>query len=160
MRYDYNGDVLETKGGMFIYDGTPSRFYEWQFRTSIRWSSVDHEDKQKTMSKIIDSLRGEAALVAMDVGMDELMTVDGMDKFVAAMKKHVFPLPRAEAKELYKIGHKVNGVMSRQTGESMMSYVSRRRRWWKMLKSIDSSYRPRFVEISCWKLRPCRTTSS
>ena len=29
--------------------------------------------------------------------------------------------------------------MSRQNGEGMMSYVSRRRRWWKMLKSMDNS---------------------
>ena len=139
LKYDYSGDVLETKGGMYIYDGTPGRFYEWQFRTRIRWEATEHEDKQKTMSKIVDSLRGEAALIAMDVGMEDLMKVDGLDKLIAAILKHVFPQARAEAKELYKIGHKLGGIMSRQSGESMMSYVSRRRRWWKMLKSMDNS---------------------
>ena len=31
------------------------------------------------------------------------------------------------------------GVLSRQSGESMLSYVSRPRRWWKLLRALDTS---------------------
>ena len=55
------------------------------------------------------------------------------------MRKMVFPFSRAEAKMLFKSGHKTKGVLARQPGESMSSYVSRRRRWWKKLKHMDSS---------------------
>ena len=51
----------------------------------------------------------------------------------------VFPFSRAEAKTLFKSGHKTKGLLSRQSGEPMSSYVSRRRRWWKKLKHMDSS---------------------
>ena len=132
-------DEQETKGGVFVYGGTPSRFYEWEFRTSIRLKSCKDEDKPKTMSKIVESLRGEAALVAMDVGLTELIAVDGFDKLLARMRTHVFPQARVEAKELYRIGHKVQGALSRQHGESMMNYIGRRRRWWTMLSGMDNT---------------------
>ena len=31
------------------------------------------------------------------------------------------------------------GSLARQNGESMLSYVSRRRRWWNLLKTLDGS---------------------
>ena len=76
-------------------------------------------------------------MIAMDVGLTDLMKPTGLEKLVEAMQKHVFPQARAEAKELYRVGHKTSGVLSRHSGESVMSFVSRRRRWWKMLKSMD-----------------------
>ena len=43
-----------------------------------------------------------------------------------------------EARELFKTGQKP-GSLARQNQESMLSYVSRRRRWWKLLKTLDGS---------------------
>ena len=37
------------------------------------------------------------------------------------------------------VGHQVRGPISRQSGEPMVSYVSRRRRWWKQLGDLDAS---------------------
>ena len=79
MRYDYTGTIEETKGGVFIYDGTPSMFHEWEFRTTVRWGSCKADDRMKTMSTIIESLLGEASLVAMDIGMTALMTEEGCE---------------------------------------------------------------------------------
>ena len=129
--------MAETKGGVFVYDGAPTRFYEWEFRINIRMRAAKDEDIKKTMSQVVDSLRGEAAMIAMDVGLTDLMKPSGLEELVEAMKKHVVPQARAEAKEFYRVGHKTGGILSRQSGESVMNFVSRRRRWWKMLKSMD-----------------------
>ena len=67
-------------------------------------------------------------MIAMDVGLTELLKPTGLEQLVEAMKKHVFPQTRAEAKELYRVGHKTGGILSRQSGESVMNFVSRRRR--------------------------------
>ena len=47
-------------------------------------------------------------------------------------------LKKLETRELCKVGQKP-GSLARQNGESMLSYVSRRRRWWKLLKALDDS---------------------
>ena len=148
LRWDSRKDVEETKGGMYIYDGSTHNFHEWEFRTEVRWESTKVVDLKKTMSMIIEALRGEAANVAMDIGKAELMKVGtdfvtagqpGFQKLMEGMRNMVFPFSRAEAKTLFKSGHKTKGVLSRQSGEPMVSYVSRRRRWWKKLRHMDSS---------------------
>merc|ERR1712197_329408 len=49
-------------------------------------------------------------------------------------------MARHEAKELYREGHQQNeGAFRRQQGESMQSYILRRKRWWTLLKQLDSS---------------------
>ena len=77
LRYDAMKEVEESKTGLFIFDGSSSRYHEWEFRTSVKWASVADSDKWKTMSQIIEALRGEAANVAMDIGKDALMEVGG-----------------------------------------------------------------------------------
>ena len=91
------------------------------------------------MNMVVEGLRGEAALVAMDLGMETLLAEDGIATLTEAMGKHVFPKAEAEAKDLYRAGHKTKGILSRQPGEAMVSYVSRRKRWWKTLKTLDST---------------------
>eukprot|EP00973_Karenia_brevis_P025040 3451321-Karenia_brevis.AAC.1 len=43
-----------------------------------------------------------------------------------------------EAKELFRQYCKASGSLSRQNGESMMQYISRRKRCWNLLKELDS----------------------
>ena len=57
---------------------------------------------------------------------------------VKAMKCAVFPLTTHEAKELFRQYCKPSGSLSRQLGESMSQFVSRRRRCWKLLKELDT----------------------
>ena len=54
------------------------------------------------------------------------------------MRNVVFPRAAEEARELFRAGQP-QGALARQGSESMLSYVSRRRRWWKLLNSLDSS---------------------
>ena len=78
LRYDATSNVDETRQGIFVYNGAATRFHEWEFRTRIRWSSSKDEDKPRAMAQIVEGLRGEAALTAMDVGLEALMGKDGL----------------------------------------------------------------------------------
>lgn len=48
------------------------------------------------------------------------------------------PMTTHEAKELFRQYCKPSGSLSRQVGESMHQYISRRRRCWKLLSELDS----------------------
>ena len=123
LRYDATSNVDETRQGIFVHNGDATRFHEWEFRTQIRWSSSKDEDKPRAMAQIVEGLRGEAALTAMDVGLVILMGKDGLDKLLLAMSSRVFPQARAEAKELYQVGQEPKGPLARQSGEPSDSYV-------------------------------------
>ena len=118
LRYDANSSIQETKSGVFVYDGTASRFHEWEFRTSMRARSSKEEDLPRTANSIVESLRGKAAQVAMDIGEEELIKTDGIKTLITAMRDHVFPQARAEAKELYKMGHEAQGILARHQSVS------------------------------------------
>ena len=139
LRYNQDNEVDETRQGIFIYDGDATRFHEWEFRTTMKMTSVKAEDAAKTINSIVEALRGEAAVVAMDVGVTTLLADGGWKKLVEAVRVHTFTNVRTEAKELYRIGHQRKGILSRQPGEPMISFVSRRRRWWDKLKKLDGS---------------------
>ena len=62
------------------------------------------------MSRIIDGLRGDAFVIAQEVGLEDLWQrgdamagiTPGVDVLVTAMKTSVFPLTTHEAKELFR----------------------------------------------------------
>ena len=109
-----------TKNGFYIYDGKPSGFHEWEFRTMSKYDGCKDEDKPFLASKVLEGLVEDAFTVAMDFGREELKKADGVVKLVETMRAAIFPLKEAEAKELYHQGQLKDGPMSRQSGESMM----------------------------------------
>ena len=90
------------------------------------------------VQKVLKGLRDEAFLLARDIGVDVLTQPGGLRKFVDKLRGVVFLRASEEARELFKTGQKP-GSLACQNQESMLSYVSRRRRWWKLLKTLDSS---------------------
>ena len=90
------------------------------------------------MVQVLEGLRDEAFKLARDIGVDVLTQPSGLRKFVDKLRDVVFPRASEEARELFKTGQKP-GSLARQNQESMLSYASRRRRWWKLLKTMDSS---------------------
>ena len=94
----------------------------------MRAKSTKSEDMPALASRIIQGLKDDAFLVAADIGVDKLAAGDGVETLVEAMRNLVFPLKEEEANLLYKIGHKTDGILSRQQGEAMVAYISRRRR--------------------------------
>ena len=95
--------------------------------------------RAELVQKVLEGLRGDAYLVAQDLGVSKLMEDDGIDQLITALKKMIFPLQALEAKELFRVGQQVAGPLARQTGESVTSYISRRRRWWRQVQELDSS---------------------
>ena len=93
----------------------------------MRARGTKPEDLPTLASKVIQGLKDDAFLVAADIGVDVLTQEDGVDILVEAMRDLVFPFKEEEAKLLYKIGHNPDGVLSRQHGEAMVTYISRRR---------------------------------
>ena len=102
--------VDATRQAVFIYDGDASRFHEWEFRTMMEINSVKNEDLSKSVNSIIKALRGKAAIIAMDLGVEKLLEPDGCKTLVESMRKLVFTNIRAGSKELYRIGHQKKGV--------------------------------------------------
>ena len=138
------GDTTrETKSGSYIYYGDAASYHEWEFGTLLRTKGKKGDAYVDAVSKIVDGLRSDAFVVSREVGLDVLWNVgsetekSGIELLVQAMKAAVFPLTTHEAKELFRQYCKPSGSLSRQTGESMSQYVSRRKRCWKLLKELD-----------------------
>ena len=132
-----------TKAGFLVYSGDAYHYHEWEFRTMTKYEATKAEDRWALGAKVVESLRGDAYTVAEDMGTDALKKEDSVLKLIENMKKAVFPLKEHEAKELYRVGTSVGGPLARQSGESMAHYISRRKRWWKKLRELDSK-----VEVS------------
>ena len=141
LRYERSAaKTQETKSGIPVYDGSPSGFFEWEFRTLLKLQScADDEERKKLGSRVCEGLTGEAFKCAMDIGLTELGKENGVPQLVAKLRSHIFPQQSSEARELYKIGQQRHGPLSRQQSESMTSYIQRRKRWWQLLTQMDKS---------------------
>ena len=95
------------------------------------------ELRSSLVHRVIEGLRGDAFLVARDLGLEALTAPGGLQLLVDTVKKTVFPRATEEGRELFRVGQRPGGPLSRQQGESMVSYTSRRRRWWRTLKELD-----------------------
>ena len=122
------GSMTFTKAGSLIYHANASDFHEWEFRTRLKIAATDESDRHeyaKTMSKIIEGLRGDAFVVAKQIGLKALCEVgddfapSGADLLIKKVREVVFPLTTHEAKELFRQYTKPSGSLARQTGESM-----------------------------------------
>ena len=136
-RPDLEADL--TKFGFLVYAGDVRNFHEWEFRAMTRWNQTKDDEKKDLASKFLDSLRGEAYIAAEDLGTEILFSKDNIPKVIEAVRKNLFPLVEQESKELYRLGTQIGGILSRQAGESMTSYLSRRNRWWRKLKQLDDT---------------------
>ena len=84
----------------------------------------------EAISKVVDGLRGDAFVIAQEVGLDsrwesgdDSLSIDpGLDKLIKAMKTSVFPPTTYEAKKLFRQYTKPSGSLSRQSVESMHQY--------------------------------------
>ena len=89
-------------------------------------------------SKATDVLTDGALKVTMDLGEEALAGQDGMEQLILAMEEHAMQYKSDEARDLFHAGTQVDGAMARQPGETMTSYIARRRRWFQRLQALDS----------------------
>ena len=137
------GCFQKDKAGQPIYSGTAGLYEEWKFRVMAKWDAMGglkEEDKiskrKELASKVLDALKDDAMKIAMDLGREILIAEDGVPKLVDKMGAQVNTKSELEATELYKEGGKKKAPLSCQGGESMLSYVFRRRRWWTRLRTL------------------------
>ena len=113
----------EMNSGSYIYQGDASSFHEWEFRIRLRTKGKKGDVYVEAASKVVDGLRGDAFVIAQEVGLENLWeegtgytrpleslsegtSVDsedrpipsGIDQLITAMKTSVFPLTTHEAK--------------------------------------------------------------
>ena len=141
LRYRPNASLPEeSKFGYVVFSGDPVDYHHWCFRTELKFATCKDEDAPRTMREVIENLKGDALAVAIEIGSAALLADTGKKKLIAAMLAHIFPIARHEAKALYKEGHKTSdGVFTKQHGESMQSFIPRRKRWWTLLSQLDTS---------------------
>ena len=122
--------------------GDAASFHEWEFRTRLRIAGRTADQYIEAMSKVCDGLRGDAFVAAQEVAFDHLCEIvdgipQGIDTLINHMRGMVFPLTEHESKELFRQCCRPGGPLSRQKGEGMRQYVSRRRRCWTLLTRVD-----------------------
>ena len=68
------GNTEVTKSGSYIYHGDASQYHQWEFRTRLRVKAAGNEEGRyaEAMSKVVDGLRGDAFIVAKEVGLESL----------------------------------------------------------------------------------------
>ena len=105
----------ETKTGSFVYHGDATNFHEWEFRTQLRSHGKRGDQYVDIASKVVDGLRGDAFVVAQEIGLDVIWTAgvsgrdatleeeaivavpSGIEQLVTAMCERVFPYTTHEA---------------------------------------------------------------
>ena len=75
-------------------------------------------------SRVVDALCDEALKTFIDICVDSIATVEGINTLVAAIEDHVSQLKDGEAQDLLSIGSKPDSELSRQRDESMASYFT------------------------------------
>ena len=144
----------QTRAGIPIYRGGAFGFEEWKFKILGRVKAIkanENADDPESIaevekklidfsSKVVEALEDDALRIAMEVGHDVLTSRDGVATLVQRIEDSIpYGDKEDDARDLYHLGAKGRGQLSRQKGESMVSYIARRRRWWQKHKSLDSS---------------------
>ena len=135
---DDAGTSTEGKFGVPRFGGEPTRLAEYTFRVQARMH------KEKGMSKeekelgplglrLVEGLTGTALRLAQTMSFEDLATDDGAEKLLGSLEKQLKPKRLQQARELYAAGAATHGILSRQSGEPMSSYVLRRKTWCRCL---------------------------
>ena len=132
----FDFETLSSRGGRGKGRGDKSpRIFSME---SAELAPASTKARTEMVHRVLEGLRDDAFDLARDMGVEALTAPGGLRRYIAKLREMVFPRAAEEARELFRVGQRP-GTLSRQSGESMLSYVSRRRRWWKLLKTLDSS---------------------
>ena len=134
----------EGKFGIPRFNGEPTMLPEYVYRVRTRMAreskmSKDELEKLGPLGlRLVEGLRGSAVRMAQQLDIKVLSSKDGPEELIKVFNQTLKPRRAQEARELYSAGSREGGMLSRQVGESMASYVSRRRAWWSALQGLDS----------------------
>ena len=111
---------------------------------------VDASPYVELVTKVMEGLRGDAFLMAKDLGLNALMDAGpptGLELLVERIKEHVFPLRSHEARELFRLGQQANGPLSRQSAETIFLF-------YRKTKPLVDYTHPNAGWASPWDIRP------
>lgn len=138
----------ESKTEVPRFDGEASKLAEYQFRVRLKQArerNITDTKKKKwgpLAIRLIDGLRGPALQVARNLKIDKLEEADGgVQYLLSSLQAALQPRSKQEARELYQVGAQQGGVLSRQQGEPIPSYVLRRKAWYSMMLDLDNELR-------------------
>ncbi|CAE7949958.1 unnamed protein product, partial [Symbiodinium sp. KB8] len=141
---DEVGQGTEGKFGIPRYNGEPTRLSEYVFRVRARMAKeklLSKEEKEKLGPlglRLVEGLSGTALRLVQNMGIAELSGDDGVDKLLDLFEKTLKPKRMQQARELYAAGASTHGILSRQPGEPVSTFVLRRRTWYRCLTDCSS----------------------
>ena len=143
----------EGKGGVPRFNGDPTRLSEYQFRIrakQLKEQALSEDERKKhgpLALRLVEGLSGMALRVAQTIEIKELSKPEkGVDTLLTALEKELKPRRAQQARELYAAGSAPHGILSRQSGEPMASYILRRRAWYRcLLDTAEEMHLPDIV---------------
>ena len=143
-RSEVTRGLNENRQGLPTYNGSAAGLHEWKFKvlTKVKALAQIEDDAIRDAklvelaSKAVDALCDEALKIAIDIGVDDIAAVGGIIQLVSAIEDHVSQFKDDEAQELFALGSKNDGELSRQRSESMVSCITRRKQWVRRLSDF------------------------
>ena len=127
---------------IYIYIMETQQVSRMGFRTRlyIAGKTGDQYIEANCQKSVMDC--DDAFVAAQEVGFDNLCEIIdlgpcGVDTLINHMRGMAFPLTEHESREFFRLYCRHGGHLSRQNGESMKQYVSRRRRCWTLLVHMN-----------------------
>ena len=135
----------EGKFGIPRFGGEPAALQEYLYRVrarAAREALMDSSEVKKLGPlglRLLEGLRGSAFKLAQQLSIEDLGKKDGHEQLLGLLERSLKPRKDLEARELYAAGARDGGILARQPGEAMSSYVMRRRAWWTYLQQLDDT---------------------
>ena len=130
----------ESKGGGHPrYGGEPQKLseYSWRVRARMTREALLPEEEQKKLGplglRLVEGLSGSALRIAQLIDTTELAGEKGAEKLLDRLNETLKPRRIQEARELYMAGAQQNGMLSRQQGEPMATYLVRCQAWYEAM---------------------------
>ena len=137
-------DTTEGKYGIPRFDGSLHLLQEYSYRVRMRVRKEAEMDPGEVKKlgplglRLVEGLRGPALYIVKALKEDLITSEKGPEAIVQALVSSLRPRRQQEARELYLAGSREHGILSRQYGEPMSTYILRRKTWYAMLTDLDT----------------------
>ena len=116
--------------------------YSYRVRMRVRKEAEMDPGEVKKLGplglRLVEGLRGPALYIVKALKEDLITSAKGPEAILQALVSSLRPRRQQEARELYLAGSREHGILSRQYGEPMSTYILRRKTWYAMLTDLDT----------------------
>ena len=75
-------ELTKFKAGFLVYSGSVQDYYEWEFRAMAKLHATKTEERFSLGAKLLESLRGDAYIVAQDLGHTVLKKENAIEEII------------------------------------------------------------------------------